>query len=70
MTEDDVMLALALIAQFYDDPKEIKQRVRPLIKKVPRSRRVGLYKILESLEPKRLIIKAVQIYEDTKHGSN
>ena len=66
MTEDDLMLNLALIAEFYSDPKQIKERVRPFVKKVPRSRRLGLYKILESTNPHRLIMKAVVFYEEAK----
>lgn len=70
VTEDDLILSLALIAQFYSDPKEIKERVRPFVKKVPRSRRLGLYKILESTQPQRLIMKAVVFYEEAKDGRN
>lgn len=64
--EDDLMLSLALIAEFYSDPKQIKERVRPFVKRVPRSRRIGLYKILESTQPQRLIMKAVVFYEEQK----
>lgn len=66
MTEDDVMLVLALIAQFYSDPEEIKERVKPLVKKVSRSRRYGLYTILGSKNPQRLIMKATVFYEEQK----
>ena len=66
MTEDDLMLNLALIAEFYTDPKQIKERVRPFVKRLPKSRRLGLYKILESTDPHRLIMKAVVFYEDAK----
>ena len=66
ISEDDLMLSLALIAEFYSDPKQIKERVRPFVKRVPRSRRIGLYKILESTQPQRLIMKAVVFYEEQK----
>lgn len=66
MTEDDLMLNLALIAEFYTDPKQIKERVRPFVKRLPKSRRLGLYKILESTNPHRLIMKAVVFYEEEK----
>lgn len=66
MTEDDLMLNLALIAEFYTDPKQIKERVRPYVKRLPKSRRLGLYKILESTNPHRLIMQAVVFYEEAK----
>ena len=66
MTQDDLMLQLALIAEIHTDKKTISLAVMKIIKSVSRANRGPLYLIAGSNNPRAVILDALARYEQEK----
>ena len=66
MTQDELMLKLALIAAIHTDVKDITTAVMKIIKSVSRANRGPLYLIVGSKNPRAVIFDALARYEQDK----
>lgn len=65
LSDDDVMLRLAIIVSNHTKPKKIGKLVCDMLWRLPKEKRAGLYMITGAKDPVAVIKEALLAYEIT-----